>query len=166
MADTATDRVKEIGKPAYDDIAELVAALELDYKRLAQLRRERDEYTAGREAWATANPDAADELNRLERMAGECKSFYDAKTRIHKYRLSVQVRSAWTDAGMELEPDEFIILLDTDGPAIRIHGVLDECGEPASAVLEVQDWYKPWTEYRAASEETLLAFARCFCFVE
>ena len=41
---TESDWVSEIGKPAYESIAEMVAALECDYDRLEELRDERDDH--------------------------------------------------------------------------------------------------------------------------
>ncbi len=52
------------------------------------------------------------------------------------------------------------ITLAGGGPAARITGELDEHGEPYTATLEYQDWGTPWTEYRPASQETLLRYAQ------
>jgi len=170
--------VEEIGAPAYASIAEMVAALECDYDRLEELRDERDGfefdpdanaapdgpgYANDREAWAGENPDDADELKELEEAAGECKDADEARERIEEDALSVEVRSGWTSLGEPLAAEEFAILLTTGGPAVRIMGELDN-GEPCRAWLEVQDWGRPWTQYIPADGDTLLTYARVFCF--
>ena len=179
-----TDWVERIGKPAADCIAEMVAALECDYERLEELREERESfafdpdantapdgpgYINDREAWAGENPEDAEELAELEAAAGECQDREDAEGRIQEDALSVEVRSEWlglsayaTDSKV---PGEYLILLTTGGPAVRIRGELDGDGEPSRAWLEVQDWFKPWTEYyRPGLDETLLTYSRCFYF--
>ena len=64
-----------------------------------------------------------------------------------------------------LTADGFELLLSTGGPAVRIVGTLNDCLEPDSARLEVQDWFQPWTEYRC-DEGPLLQYAQCFYFGE
>lgn len=179
-----TNDLNEIGKGAYAAIAEMVAALNVDYDRLEELRdvREKlvdlveeaeDDETEGDEerkaafearatlaAWREENDD---ELNKLESDAGECKDRDDALERIQEGALCVEVRSGWTQLGETMTAKEFAILLTTGGPAVRIRGELSQ-GEPVRAGLEVQDWGTPWTEYFNAWEETLLTYARCFYY--
>jgi hypothetical protein len=100
----------------------------------------------------------------------------DARTAIHEDPLSVEVRSGWEPADAQtFRASEYRILLSTGGPAVQIVGTLSEHGEPETAVMQVQDWFLPWTDYvphvngkpdRDASQETLLAYARCFYFGE
>jgi hypothetical protein len=169
---TERDWVAEIGKPTFENLAEMVAALECDYERLEELRddlKELKEVFAEQTQnmdWNDALFEHAEELKELEEAAGECESQDDARQRIEEDPLSVEVRSDWTTPGEEMTPAEFCILLGTGGPATRIVGDLDHHGEPSSARLEVQDWGKPWTEYYAGpgSSEVLLTYARCFCF--
>jgi len=164
--------VEEIGAPAYASIAEMVAALECDYDRLEELRDERDGWErttdddgnpTGPDTWADDCADDADELKELEAAAGECKDADEARERIEEDALSVEVRSGWTSLGEPLAAEEFAILLTTGGPAVRIMGELDN-GEPCRAWLEVQDWGRPWTQYIPADGDTLLTYARVFCF--
>lgn len=175
-----TDWAEKIGKPALASIRDMVAALECDYERMEELRDERDDYeienpaapdetvSATAEsiaAWAEANPDDAEELKELEGAAGECTDREDAEQRIHEDPLSLQVRSDWEDSPESFTASEFQILLGTGGPAVRIMGELDGSGEPSRAWLEVQDWFKPWTEYHEGdAQDTLLAYARCFTY--
>jgi hypothetical protein len=106
----------------------------------------------------------------------------DASQRIQEDALSVEVRSGWCSPGELGAAEEYTILLCTGGPAVRIIGSLNECCEPESARMEVQDWFQPWTEFRPVvgplmvtrtgkpsatemdydSEPILLAYARCF----
>lgn len=64
---------------------------------------------------------------------------------IYEMPLSVDIRSAWTTPGCEMEAAEYQMLLSTGGPALRIIGDLNEHGEPASAQMEWRDWGTPWT---------------------
>lgn len=178
---TDTDWAEKIGKPAASALREMVAALECDYERLDELREERDEYEIDDidanlapdgpgyandlEAWVGENPEDAEELKELEEEAGDCKGRDDAEQRIHEDPLSVEVRSDWVTPGSAMEAGEFMILLATGGPAVRIMGELDEHGEPYRAWLEVQDWFKSWTEYfEPGLGDVLLTYSRCFTF--
>src|SRR5262245_38130506 len=120
------------------------------------------------------------------------KTLEDAEQRIHEDALSVEVRSDWVPAGNffteqtnsraatePMKPAEYRILLCTGGPAVQIVGRLNEHCEPETAVMQVQDWFQPWTDFhpvfveRDAGEDThrthedvLLDYARCFWFGE
>ncbi len=185
MADTTgIDWVEQIGRPAYESIAEMVAALEADRDRLEELRDERDAfemdededmapdgpgYANNVEAWEGENAEDAKELKELEaavKLDGKEVDEDAARERIQEDALSVEVRSGWTSVGDPMEAEEFCILLSTGGPAVRIVGELDEDKEPHRARLEVQDWGKPWTEYFPAESDTLLTYCRCFNFGE
>ncbi len=93
------------------------------------------------------------------------------RERLEEAPLSVQVRaSGWFTPGGHDKPeiDEFMILLSTGGPALRITGDLGSWNTPDNARLEYQDWGTPWTEYDATSSERahLLAFANLMYFGE
>jgi hypothetical protein len=170
--------LQDIGKSAYNAIAEMVAALDCDYDRLEELREERDNYTIDEdedeeapdgpgyandaEAWAGENADDAEELKALEEAAGECESREDAIERIMEDPLSLRIFGERVNG--EWEADRFEILLSTGGPATRIMGELDSNNEPCHAYLEAQDWGTQWTEYFGGERDTLLAYCRCFCF--
>jgi hypothetical protein len=139
------DRAAEIGSCALRSILEMVAALECDYDRLEELRDDRDGWD-GPGSWDGANPDESEELKELEDAAGDCESREDADTRIQEDPLSIQFRSGWVSNKDEMEAEEFEILLTTGGPAVRIIGEIRN-GQPCRPRLEVQDWFKPWTEY-------------------
>lgn len=168
-----TDWAAKIGQPAYESIAEMVAAMECDYDRLEELRDERRDWMAENRkgdgtdpgiAWKDQFPDEWDEWDQLEADAGQCKNRDEAVERISEDALDVTIRGERRNG--EWEADEFTILLSTGGPAVRIKGELDGNGEPDRAWLEVQDWGKPWTQYFPASQETLLTYSRQFVFAE
>ncbi len=184
MSTETKDRdLQEIGKIAFESIAEMVAALECDYERLEELREERkaladdveqavrnrlegDDLTEVHQALSTWDEENGEELAELTAAAGEAESREDAETRIQEDALSLEVRSGWVSLGDPLEAEEFNILLCTGGPAVRIVGELNQYREPHRARLEVQDWFTPWTEYIGAEQEVLLTYARCFYFGE
>ena len=76
----------------------------------------------------------------------------DAERAIQEDPLSLQYRSGWYTPGSEesLDPEEFEVLLATGGPAVRIIGEFGERGSIDSARLQAQDWFTPWTNYRAS----------------
>ena len=84
--------------------------------------------------------------------------------------LSVEVRSDWHTPGDSSDKStEYIILLCTGGPAVRIIGELNEHGQPETAELEYQDWFTVWVRYADASSEeyeALLTYARQFYYGE
>ena len=183
MTTTEKERdLQEIGKSAYESIAEMVAALEVDYDRLAELKEERAEIQgevdkcrslSAVEALAEWERDLAEwdvengeELAELVAAAGECESREDAERRIQEDPLSIEVRSGWTSLGEPLQAEEFNILLGTGGPAMRIIGELDEYKQPYSATLQAQDWFTPWTDYRGGDEDVLLTYCQQFYFGE
>lgn len=90
---------------------------------------------------------------------------YKAEQRIQDDALEVSVRSGWESSKDEFEAEDFIILLCTGGPAVRIRGELSD-GQPDRAWLEYQDWGTPWTRFFDVEQDALLAYAQCFYFGE
>lgn len=95
----------------------------------------------------------------------------EARQTIQDDALDVQVRSDWYTPGtIDVKPSQFMILLCTGGPAVRIVGDLDEYGQPETAHLEHQDWGTPWTvyEYSTAGDQNaaLLEYCQQFYFGE
>jgi len=88
-----------------------------------------------------------------------------ARQVIEEDALEVSVRSGWESTKDEFEAEDFIILLCTGGPAVRIRGELSD-GQPDRAWLEYQDWGTPWTRFFDVEQDTLLAYAQCFYFGE
>ncbi len=97
---------------------------------------------------------------------------YDAdglRDRALESALEVSVRSDWHTPGSDSVSGEYLILLSTGGPALRITGYLNEHKEPETARVEWQDWGEPWTEYSDTTPEQdddVLSFARLFYFGE
>ena len=159
---TEYEKLQRIGRGAMESIAEMVAALECDYDRLAELRELRG-HTRASGAWEKAHADKAQELAELEAAAGDCESREDAEQRIQEDPLSLEFRSGWSTSREDLQPEEFKLLLGTGGPAVQVVGEIDD-GEPCNVRLQTQDWFTPWTDYRDQDEEILLTYCRCFYF--
>jgi len=185
------NHAEEQAEAQYSSIVRMLAALTCDYDRLTELRSEREELAEAvkdaeaeyhdaddtilaettdalneaREALTQWETDNAEELAELEDAAGECTDEDEARQIIQEDPLDVQVRSDWTSPGETLEAGEFMILLCTGGPAVRIVGELDR-GTPCRAWLEYQDWGTPWTQWFGASSDTLCEYATNFFFGE
>lgn len=135
-------------------IADMIAALNLDYDRLEELREElaeleeqQDELMdapAGYLQWEKANGPRLDglreELAKLERIADGCADADEARDRVTEDPLSVEVRSGWVSVGQEMSPDENRIVLCTGGPHVEIIGDLDQYGMPSRARIVYCDW--------------------------
>jgi hypothetical protein len=173
------EQAKRQAEAQLDSILAMVAALNCNYDRLEELQEERDDLeSAIDDAEEQGDTDDArnaldfwvkengEELQELRDEAGECKDRDEALERITDDALEVAVRSGWSTPG-ELEAEEYMILLCTGGPAVRIRGELSEYKEPESAWLEYQDWGTPWEVLRlGADEDAVLMYARCFFFGE
>lgn len=120
-------------------ICKMVAALNVDYDRLEELRDSRSEWD-GVTPWGAMNPDYAEELADLEADAGDCYSENQARERIIENALSVEVRTSWHTLGDDAKPDEFRIVLCTGGPHVEIVGDIDGNGEAARPRVRYQDW--------------------------
>jgi hypothetical protein len=92
----------------------------------------------------------------------------EAEQRINEDPLEISVREPWHAPGKEAKPDEYLILLCTGGPAVRITGDLADYGEPETASIEYQDWFTQWERFDMTEEEkeTVLKYARHFYFGE
>lgn len=93
----------------------------------------------------------------------------EARSAINDDPLEVSVRSGWSSPGGNgidgLQAEDFLILLCTGGPAVRIRGELSN-GIPDRAWIEYQDWGTGWTQYFDTEQDTLLAYASNFYFGE
>ena len=91
-----------------------------------------------------------------------------ARTSIEEDPLSIEVRGDWHAPGGEGgKPSEFMILLCTGGPAVRIRGELDCHTEAENPRIEYQDWFMPWRELLGVTDEendALLEYCRQFYF--
>lgn len=160
---TTNDELQKTGEGAYLAIVEMVAALQCDYDRLAELNTPELNEAINN----LIESDEASELVALREAAGECTDQDDARERIEADALSIEVRSGWQALGETLEATEFCILLSTGGPATRIIGELNEHREPCRAWLEVQDWGTAWAQYYVeGGQDVLLAYASVFYFGE
>lgn len=131
-----------------DSIVAMVAALNVNYERLEELRESADEnraivadYVEKMDDWQ-ANADATaalEELAELEEAAGENTSEEQARETIDCDALSVEVRSGWVRSKDEFEAEEFRIVLCTGGPHVEIVGDLDR-GTPSRVRVLYRDW--------------------------
>lgn len=192
MTNKTDNHAEEQAEAQYSSIVRMLAAVACDYDRLEELKNEREElaeavkeaeeeYTVAKEdggageqwaelertkeALAEWEAESAKELAELLDEAGEHSDEDSAREAIQEDPLEVQVRSDWESPGAPLEAVEFMILLCTGGPAVRIRGELNR-GEPCRAWLEYQDWGTPWTQWFGASSETLCDYASNFFFGE
>lgn len=67
--------------------------------------------------------------------------------------------------GKPLEPDEFLVLLTTGGPAVRITGSLT-AGRPSNPRLECQDWFTPWEAVPTSTSEDAAMVKFCSYFFQ
>lgn len=174
-----------------NSIAAMVAALNVDYDRLEELRDEKqalsDNVSEAHDARAHNPCDETEkahheamrensewldengqELAELEEAANGNDSEDEAREAIQNDALEVQVRSDWhTPSTLSDSASEFYILLCTGGPAVRIMGELDDNCYPCRAWIEYQDWGTPWTHaVSVIDQDVLLQYCRQFYFGE
>ena len=106
------------------------------------------------------------EMVTAYRAAKTNKKKEQAEQAIQESPLSVQVRSNWYIPGEDIVPEEFEILLSTGGPATRIIGKLNKHCEPETAVLQFQDWFKPWEDFYVEDDADLIEYCQMFYFGE
>jgi hypothetical protein len=163
-----------------DSIAAMVAALNVDYDRLEELKNELEslEFDVEHKEWEDKQKaietlvqwrlENAEELKELEEAANGNTSGEEAREAIQGDALDIQVRAGWRNPSeMNNSPEEFSILLCTGGPAVRIMGELDDNCEPCRAYLQCQDWGTPWLDcVGIIDQETLLTYCQQFYFGE
>jgi hypothetical protein len=180
MNDTANPEIqaavsyeKQQAEAQYKSIVSMVEALEVDYDRLDELQQQRDDWIEENSVaepdelkdanrWAEAFPAEAQELLTSAQAADGSTDKDDAEDRIREDPLECQVRSGWVSPGEDLVAEDFLILLCTGGPAVRIRGEFNKYGEPSRAWLEHQDWGTPWTQYFGAESSVLCKYASYF----
>ena len=145
MTTQDNNRAKEQAEAQLSSIREMLAAADLDWERLEELRELAQEEEENPEDGNRLDIEERGELAELEEQAGEYASQEEAEEAIYNNPLDIQYRSGWASSAEDLEPEEFSILLCTGGPAVRIVGELGNHGEPCRAWLEYQDWGTPWT---------------------
>lgn len=135
-----------------------------------------DHGQANAAAWWDTIKDLVQRLKTAEEQAIDGPDETGApRTEIEEGPLSVMVRDGWREPGAsehfltEGGPEEFVILLSTGGPALRIWGTLDHNNQPDECELQYQDWGTPWTRwvpkpYDETFRDTLQAYASCFYF--
>lgn len=128
-------------------IADMVAALHLDYDMLEELREE----LADLEEQQADLMDAPagylqrldglrEEVAELERIADGCADAEEARDRIMEDPLSIETRSGWVSVGDEMSAEEYRIVLCTGGPHVEIVGDLDQHGAPCRVRIVYRGW--------------------------
>lgn len=123
-------------------IADMIAALELDYDRLEELREEladleEQQAPAG---YLQRLDGLREELAELERIADGCADADEARDRIMEDPLSIETRSGWVSVGDEMSAEEYRIVLCTGGPHVEIVGDLDQHGAPCRVRIVYHGW--------------------------
>ena len=160
MTTQDNNHAKEQAEAQLSSIREMIAAANLDWDRLEELKAE--ELDAEEEGRAM-DPDELDELDELRNAAGDYTSQEEAEEAIYNDPLSIQYRSGWASSPEDMQPEEFEILLCTGGPAVRIVGELGNHGQPSCAWLEYQDWGTPWTMLFDGQSDALEYAQRVIC---
>ena len=162
MNQQTENRAESEAEAQYQSILSMLAAVDVDYDRLEELRQLKAEAeTCGNDAGG-GDGDPVISGAELEAAASGCESEFEARQRIAEDPLCVDVRSDWQSMGEELTPAEFRILLCTGGPAVQIRGELGEYREPVRAWIEYQDWGTPWTQFYGASSDALINYSSHF----
>lgn len=169
MSDTAKDQALAQCASIYA----MVAALHVDYERLAELRDELSEFVEEHASvfadpafeWRAKNPDEAIELADLEEAAGDCTSEEEAREAIENDPLSVEVRSDWCNPGEEMAAGEFRIVLCTGGPHVELVGDLDDHKQPSRVRVIYKDWGESG-ELFDFDREKVLRYCSVFYFGE
>ena len=164
-----------------ESIAEMVRAINCDDERMADLLddladmvsavddaendEEKTQAAADLSDWKAEN-DA--ELLELQNEAGNYADADHARQDIQEHPLEIATKSGWHAPGENGDDDEFMILLCTGGPAVRIVGELDQYKQPARAWIECQDWFISWQEWRGENfdHDALLQYCQEFYFGE
>jgi len=164
-----------------DTIAEMVQAINCDFDRLEELRDELQDMQAAlndaendeekRQAAADLSDWKAEneaELLELQNEAGVYSDADEARQAIQEHPIEISVKSGWHAPGENGDDDEFMILLCTGGPAVRIVGELDQYKQPTRAWIECQDWFINWQEWRGENfdHDALLQYCQEFYFGE
>lgn len=171
---TQDNHAKQQAAAQYASIAALVHAYNLDwvkYESLLDLRA--DHEFDMREAndpkpFEIAYHDEAESLAEFEQAKAdtECDSQESVQDRIQETPLEICIRSGWVSCQDDMQAEEFMILLCTGGPAVRIMGELDHNNNVHRAWIEYQDWGTPWVQYFDADQDTLIEFCNHFYFGE
>lgn len=150
----ATDNAEKQAKAQLESIVSMIARLEHAQKcdGGADCELTDAEILDGLGLWNKNGKASAEER-------GEYHDEEKTRERIEEAPLSVEVRSGWHTPGDTADDEEYMILLCTGGPAVRIIGDLDQYKQPSSACLQYQDWFTPWTEYTDSDETVLIAYA-------
>lgn len=170
-----------------ESIVALVAALNVDYDLLEELRSDIEDLESEQEElrgewdgaseldapaefleWEKLNGESLDEMRaelaELETQAGDCADQDEAQERIQEDPLSVETRSGWVSMGDTMDAEEFRIVLCTGGPHVELVGDLRN-GSPSSVRILYHDWSESG-ELFDFDHDAVLTYCEQFCFGE
>ena len=111
------------------------------------------------ESWEQCKKEIDKQIKVL--MGKDCKKADEMRETITQEPLEIKTRTHFSG------DKEYMILLGTGGPAMRIFGGLDEYDEPYTAEYQFQNWFTEWTTApESVNDENLIEYARCFYFGE
>ena len=138
-----------------------------------ELRREKKQMEDDLHSESQARAKLADIVEMMAALkdAGDDdKKRDDAQQTIDESILECAIRLGWHQIGKPEDADkEFMLLLCTGGPAVRVRGELDQYNNPENVVIEHQDWFTLWQEFTGLTdveEKALLNYACQFYFGE
>jgi hypothetical protein len=114
------------------------------------------------------------ELSRAKDCAKGCYDYI--KEIFERYDKAREEENEKESENIETELDEsdygqsidktFSIILAGGGPAVRIHGDLDDDNSPYNVRLQYQDWFTSWEDYKDVDSSILERFAERHYFGE
>ena len=138
-----------------------------------ELRREKKQMEGDLHSESQARAKLAgivDMMGDLEAVRDDDEKREDVEQVIQESILEVAIRLGWHQIGKpEDAGKEFMLLLCTGGPAVRVRGELDQYNNPENVVIEHQDWFTLWQEFTGLTdveEKALLNYACQFYFGE
>ena len=147
---TTTDRARNQAISQMEYIEGLLSAYNIDWDLYEDLR-DCDQ--------SDLDEDDLETLQELIEQADGCESRDEALERLENNPLEILFRSDWEYDTDHFTPSEFVILLCSGGPAVRIRGELDHNGYPSRAWVEYHDWGTPWN-WLCDHRSTALEYAR------
>ena len=157
---TERDYAKEQAIAQVQSIQEMIAAYEMDWDQLEELQDEFDSFGGADKSAAEQGKteyqsdigmtwqdqglnyayDVGRALGELLNTAAGYTSQDEALDAIQEHPLSIEYRSGWATAGLDLTVEEVRIVLCTGGPHVEILGELDHNGSVDRVKVVYKDW--------------------------
>ena len=121
------------------------------------MEREKSIQAEANESWEFVKKEIAGQIKVLE---GKDEKKAEA--------MREEIQSEALEAKTKTDFDgskQYMILLGTGGPAMRIYGELNEYNEPETAEYQFQNWFTPWTTADDSRDSAdLLKYAQQYYF--